>query len=260
MTAASELFVDGHHLETFRIPPPDGGGTIVFLHEGLGSVSMWRDFPATLAARTKCGALVYSRYGHGQSDRLAEPRDVDYMHHEAFAVLPALLRAAAIERPILFGHSDGASIALLFAGRYPQVPAALILEAPHLFVEEVTVASIAAIKENFAASCLQAKLAYHHRDAASTFYGWNDIWLAPRFRAWNIEADVAQLQCPVLVMQGRDDEYGTLEQVDRLQALQPAAGALLLERCGHAPHRDQAETVLSASAAFIEGLARHGAP
>ena len=255
MNLTRELFVDGQRLETLYGAPPAGRPTIVFLHEGLGSISTWRDFPAQLARRAGCGFFVYSRCGHGQSERLAGPRPVDYMHHEAFGVLPQLLHAAAIGRPVLFGHSDGASIALLFAARFPHAAAGLILEAPHLFVEAPALVSIAAARDQFVRSDLGAKLARHHRDAAATFYGWNDIWLDPRFRSWNIESDCAGVLCPVLAIQGKDDEYGTLEQIERLRARVTGMRVLVLERCGHAPHRDQPEAVLSTSADFIEQIA-----
>jgi pimeloyl-ACP methyl ester carboxylesterase len=225
--------------------------TIVFLHEGLGSIAQWRGFPELLAERTGCGAVVYSRYGHGNSEQLDGPRDVDYMHHEGEVVLPALLAQLGIVRPVLFGHSDGGSIALLFAAAYPDAACALILEAPHVFVEDISVASIAQAKTTFASSDLGVKLGRYHSDAAATFRGWNDIWLDPRFRAWNIEASLPAIRVPLLVIQGEDDEYGTFAQIEAIAANVSQTETLLLKQCGHAPHRDQRDAVLDRAAAFV---------
>lgn len=247
--------VEGCRLETATIAGASDRPSIVLLHEGLGSLSSWRDFPSTLAARTGCSVAAYSRYGHGASDRLSGPRDVDYMHHEALVVLPQVLARLGITRPILFGHSDGASIALIYASHHPEGAAALIVEAPHLFVEAITVSSIAAIKVTFERTDLRTKLARHHVDPESTFHGWNDIWLDPRFRAWNIEDEVAALHAPVLAIQGTNDEFGTGAQLDALRRAPGALEVLMLEHCGHAPHREQPEAVLSAVAAFISKIA-----
>jgi pimeloyl-ACP methyl ester carboxylesterase len=246
------LVVDGRRLEVAQIPARlHDAPTIVFLHEGLGSIAQWRGFPELLAERTGCGAVVYSRYGHGNSAQLDGPRDVDYMHHEGEVVLPALLAQLDIVRPVLFGHSDGGSIALLFAGAYPDAARALILEAPHVFVEDISVASIAQAKTTFASSDLGVKLGRYHADAAATFRGWNDIWLDPRFRAWNIEASLPAIRIPVLVIQGEDDEYGTFAQVEAIAASVSHTETLLLKQCGHAPHRDQRDVVLERAAAFV---------
>jgi pimeloyl-ACP methyl ester carboxylesterase len=247
----TDFVVDGRRLATSFVPGADGRPTIVFLHEGLGSISLWRAFPERVRARTGCGTFVYSRYGYGTSDPLASPRDPSYMHHEAFVVLPELLRAAMIERPVLFGHSDGASIALLAASRHPDLARALVLEAPHAFVEDVSIASIAAAKTAYETTDLRAKLARHHADVDGAFWGWNDIWLDPAFRDWNIEADVARVRVPVLVIQGEDDEYGTLAQVRAIEARALNVTTLVLQRCAHSPHRDQPEAVLDAVAAFL---------
>ena len=250
------LVIEGRRLEVVHIPARQHEApTIVFLHEGLGSVSQWRDFPELLAQRTGCGVVVYSRYGHGASDRLDGPRDVDDMHREGEVVLPALLAQLGITRPVLFGHSDGASIALIFAGAYPEGTCGLILEAPHVFVEDLTVASIAQATTVFATTDLAVKLGRHHADATSTFRGWNDIWLDPRFRAWNIEASLRTIRAPVMVIQGEDDEYGTAAQVDAITAAIPQTQTFFLSQCGHAPHRDQRDAVLDASAAFVKNLA-----
>ena len=223
----------------------------MFLHEGLGSVSLWKDVPARVAERTGCGIFVYSRRGYGASDALGAPREPDYMHREADIVLPALLDDARIERPILFGHSDGASIALLFAAAFPGRARALVLEAPHVFVEDLSVASIAAAKTAFETTDLRSKLARHHADAAGAFRGWNDIWLDERFRAWNIEDRLALVDVPVLVVQGEDDEYGTLAQIRSIEAHVRDVTTVVLERCAHSPHRDRPDAVLDAVATFV---------
>jgi pimeloyl-ACP methyl ester carboxylesterase len=247
--------IDGCRLETAWIAPArTGGPTIVMLHEGLGSVALWKDFPQRLAERTGCGVLSYSRYGHGASTALAERRPVEYMHREGEVVLPALLGHFGIERPVLFGHSDGGSIALIHAGRRPDAVAGLILEAPHVFVEDLTVASIAGAKRLYETTDLAGKLRRYHQDVDRTFRGWNDIWLDPRFRLWNIEAYLPAIRCPILAIQGEDDEYGTQAQLDAIAAAVPRTEIALLPACGHAPHRDQGAAVLERSAAFIASL------
>jgi pimeloyl-ACP methyl ester carboxylesterase len=248
--------IDGRRLETAWIAPARPGlPTIVMLHEGLGSVALWKDFPQRLAERTGCGTLIYSRYGHGASSLLEGKRPVDYMHHEAEVVLPAMLRHFGIERPILFGHSDGGSIALIHAGFRPDDVAGLILEAPHVFVEDVSVASIADAKQAYRTTDLPGKLRRYHQDVDLTFWGWNDIWLDPRFRSWNIEAYLPAIRCPILAIQGADDEYGTRAQLDAIAVATPATEVVLLADCGHSPHRDQAVATLERSADFIETVA-----
>jgi pimeloyl-ACP methyl ester carboxylesterase len=249
--------IDGRRLETAWIAPRRADlPTIVMLHEGLGSIALWKDFPAALAARTGCGVLSYSRYGHGASSLLEEKRPVEYMHHEGEVVLPAVLAHLGIRRPILFGHSDGGSIALIHAGHRPDEVAGLILEAPHVFVEDLTVASIAGVRDVYRSSDLGAKLGRYHRDVDRTFWGWNDIWLDPRFKLWNIEGHLPAIRCPILAIQGEDDEYGTRAQLDAIQAATPATEIVLLQHCGHSPHRDQRAAVLERSAAFVEELSR----
>ncbi len=225
--------------------------TIVMLHEGLGSVEMWKDFPQRLAARTGCGVLVYSRYGHGSSDRLAGKRAVEYMHHEGEVVLPELLHKLSIPHPILLGHSDGGSIALIFAGKYPEIPRALILEAPHVFVEDLSVASIAKAKVAYQNTDLRQRLARYHHHVDETFWGWNDIWLDPRFRSWNIETYLPAIRCPILCLQGEEDEYGTAAQLLAIQAWVSGTEILMLPDCKHSPHRDQPEATLNAMAEFV---------
>jgi pimeloyl-ACP methyl ester carboxylesterase len=227
-------------------------GTLVFLHEGLGSVRMWRDFPAVLADRTGCRAFVYSRQGHGDSPPLTAPRTVRFMHDEAVQVLPRVLEQFDIDDPILIGHSDGASIALIHAGAAARPPRALVLLAPHVFVEDVSVRSIARMRELYATTDLRERLARYHADVDGMFRGWNDIWLDPAFRAWNIEEYLPRITCPVLVVQGEDDEYGTVRQVEAVAAqVRGRVEILLLARCGHSPHRDQQELVVERIAGFL---------
>lgn len=254
--AFDQVHVAGHRLEYYWTRPPAPGETaLIFLHEGLGSAALWRDFPAAVASATGYPALVYSRHGYGGSDVLGEPRGVDYMHHEALEVLPALRAELGIEAPILVGHSDGASIALIHAGAGTWPVRALALEAAHVFVEDIGVAGIEAAKAAFEATDLPQKLARHHADPNRTFFGWNDIWLDPAFRAWNIESCLGAVRCPALVIQGEDDEYGTLAQVAAIrdQASGPVE-TCVLAACGHSPHRDQPDRTLAAIAGFIKNL------
>lgn len=248
--------VCGRRLEYQLIPAHQiNRPTLVLLHEGLGSVSMWRDYPARLAAATGCRTLVYSRYGYGQSDVLEEAFRIDFMHHEGREVLPRLLAALDVDNPVLVGHSDGASIALLHAGDSRNRVAGLVLMAPHCFVEDISISSIEAAKVAFETTDLPAKLARHHRDARRTFYGWNDIWLNPDFRAWNIENCLPHIRCPILAIQGEDDEYGTMAQIGALAGQASASSEvelLKLADCRHSPHRDQAVAVTEAIARFTD--------
>jgi pimeloyl-ACP methyl ester carboxylesterase len=250
-------FIDtaGHRLEFERIAGSAAAPSLVFLHEGLGSVALWRDFPAKLAQATGAPAVVYSRHGYGASDRLTAPRDVDYMHREALETLPSLRAALGLEEVILIGHSDGASIALIHAGSGRWPVRALILEAPHVFVEDVSVESIAAARTAYAATDLRRRLERYHSDVDGAFRGWNDIWLNPAFRGWNIEQYLPGVRAPVLAIQGADDEYGTLAQIEAIA--RGGAGPferLVLAHCKHSPHRDQEEAVLAAMTGFIARL------
>lgn len=226
--------------------------TIVFLHEGLGSLSLWRDFPQRVVAATGCSALVYSRYGYGQSDVLEAPRKPDYMHREALDVLPELLAQCEIETPILFGHSDGASIALIYAGAGHDV-AGLIVAAPHLFVEEISLQGVAQAALCYRTSDLPQKLARHHRDADKTFWGWHDVWASAEFRDWNIESYVASIRCPILAVQGEEDDYGSAAQIQAITNQRPQhTSAHLLADCGHTPHRDQTQRTLELVSSFVK--------
>lgn len=252
MQKPGEVMVDGKRLETLWLKPGDSSAaTIVMLHEGLGSIALWKDFPQRLAERTGCGVLVYSRYGHGDSERLTEKRSVDFMHHEAEVVLPELLDKLGIANPILLGHSDGGSIALIFAGKYPNRVRALVLEAPHVLVEDLSVASIAAARVSFETTDFRAKLGRYHTHVDETFWGWNDIWLDPQFRSWNIESYLETIRCPVVCIQGEEDEYGTPAQVEAIRDRVPDTEILMLPSCAHSPHRDQAETTLQKMAEFV---------
>jgi pimeloyl-ACP methyl ester carboxylesterase len=252
-----QVVVQGHRLEVQRIPGREHPGRgpqateLVFLHEGLGSVSHWKDFPARAAAATGFPAVVYSRYGSGNSDLLEEPRPVSFMHDEALKSLPELLAKLNLETPILIGHSDGASIALIYAGVHNRVRG-LVLLAPHVFVEDLSVQSIAEAKVKFETTNLAEKLARHHRDAARTFWGWNNIWLHPDFRRWNIEEYLPRITCPILVIQGLDDEYGTMAQPDAIARQSGGPVEILrLADCRHSAHRDQPDAVLEAIARFV---------
>jgi pimeloyl-ACP methyl ester carboxylesterase len=233
---------------------------VVFLHEGLGSASMWRRFPAELCEAGGWRGLVYSRAGYGRSTprRHGERWAPDYMHVQAKDVLPAFLAAVGIDvgrtRPWLFGHSDGASIALIYAATFPRDAAGLVLLAPHIFVEDLSVRSIELAKAAYASTELRGRLSRHHQDVDSAFWGWNDIWLDPAFRHWNIESLLPSIRVPVLAVQGHDDEYGTMGQVDGLPARVPQAEVLKLDDCAHSPHRDQPAAV---TAATIEFIRRH---
>ncbi len=248
---SSFLNVRGRSLEYRRIAAAADGPTLVFLHEGLGSISQWRDFPARIAEATGLPAIVYARYGHGQSEVLQQPHGVDFMHREALEFLPELLRQLGMERPILIGHSDGASIALIHAGSGNPLRG-LVAMAPHVFVEDISIEGIVAAKQAFETTDLPQKLERHHRDPVKTFYGWNDVWLAPAFRGWNIESFLPAIRCPLLVLQGYGDEYGTMAQVDAIarQAGGPVA-VLKLAQCGHFPHQDQPEIVAKAVMDFV---------
>jgi pimeloyl-ACP methyl ester carboxylesterase len=251
------LTAAGHKLEFEWIESSNPGKpALVFLHEGLGSIRQWRDFPLRVSRATGCPALVYSRYGYGHSDVLAEPRrSVRFMHEEALEALPAVLAEAGIRNPILVGHSDGASIALIYAGAGNPVRA-LALMAPHVFVEEVCIRSIEQARRDFEATDLPQRLGKYHRDPRRSFYLWNDVWLDPEFLDWNIEEYLPGVTCPVLAIQGRDDRYGTMAQL-RAIALKVKGPCELveLERCGHSPFRDQQDATIEVVSRFVSGIA-----
>ncbi len=261
----------GVQLEVLRIPaskPSSLSSPIVFLHEGLGSVAMWRDFPAALCAATGHAGLVYSRRGYGQSDAINDVRGTgqlqpDYMHREALEVLPELLRCEGIAKPILLGHSDGGTIALLHASSF-NVKACIVM-APHLFVEDISIAAIQAAREAIVQGDLRQRLDKFHADVDCAFWQWNDVWLSSAFRSFNIEDACQKITCPLLAIQGLDDPYGTMAQIDALDnteqdflsqiGLSPAnnmrRALLKLEQCGHSPHKDQTMIAIKACADFL---------
>jgi len=227
----------------------------IFLHEGLGSVALWKDWPARVCDAGGLRGLVYSREGYGRST----PRPHDerwpptFMHAEADEALPALLDALQVDagRYWLVGHSDGGSIALIHAARFQARVAGVVAIAPHVMVEDVALASIARARDAWASTDLPARLGRYHADPTSAFFGWNDVWLSPAFRAWSIEDMLADVRCPVLAIQGTDDEYGTLAQVERIRERVPSAELLVLDGCGHSPHRDLPDALTRAIDDFI---------
>lgn len=227
---------------------------LVFLHEGLGSVAMWRDFPQRLCEGANLRGLVYSRPGYGASTP-REPDErwaVDYMHRQAWEVLPALFEALQVrDKPWLLGHSDGGSIALLYAARFPSSVGGLVVVAPHILVEEYGLKSIRQARDAYATTDLRDKLSRYHQDVDSAFWGWNHIWLHPEFEAWNIERELSAITCPVLAVQGLDDEYGSIEQIRGIARLAPQTQLLELPDCRHSPHRDQPTLLMGAVGRFI---------
>jgi pimeloyl-ACP methyl ester carboxylesterase len=252
--------IDGRCIEYAAIPGDAASApTLVFLHEGLGSVALWRDFPRKVATRLRTPALVYSRFGYGASDGLLAKRTPRFMHEEALDVLPALLDQLGIERPILVGHSDGASIALIHAASMGRPVRALVCLAPHVFVEPITVQAIAKTRQTYIETDLRQRLAKYHKQVDDAFLGWADIWLEPEFLAWSIEDLLPRIAQPLLLIQGRDDEYGTLAQLDRIEArVKGPTTRIVLADCGHSPHRDQEAAVVDALVAFVGGLMQKG--
>jgi pimeloyl-ACP methyl ester carboxylesterase len=236
-----DIVAGGHRLEAvWHGPGPAEAATLVLLHEGLGCVDLWRDWPAQLSAATGLGVLVYSRWGYGRSEPVTPPRPLTYMHEEA-AILPEVLAAAGVQRAVLVGHSDGGSIAIVHAGTPGMRVAGVALLAAHVFCEELSVTSIAAAREAYVGGDLRARLARYHGDNVDgAFWGWNRAWLDPGFFAWNLEEYLPRIEAPVLVIQGEDDPYGTLAQVEAIvRGVRTPVTRLVLPGCGHAPHRDR---------------------
>ncbi|MEZ5851171.1 MAG: alpha/beta hydrolase [Hyphomicrobiaceae bacterium] len=251
----SYLSIDGCRLEVRTIPGDPAKPWLVLLHEGLGSVSLWRDFPDKLARRTGAPVLLYSRRGYGKSDSLDGPRDIDFMHREAHEVLPELLDQAGIERAVLVGHSDGASIALIHAASNPGRIAGAILMAPHVLVEPISTESIRAIKTVYETTDLRARLSRHHAHVDDAFLGWANIWLDPRFADWSLAEECAHLEVPIVLIQGENDEYGTLAQIDTIAAASRGpVTRVVLPDCGHAPHRDAEDEVAGHVARMVEAV------
>jgi pimeloyl-ACP methyl ester carboxylesterase len=267
----STMVVKNQQLEVLHLPKPAKGQnphTLIFLHEGLGSVAQWRDWPAQLCQQLGCAGWVYSRRGYGQtapvpdvsgpSRSVGEPSQrqgrllPDYMHHEALEVLPALLKAVSVERPVLLGHSDGGSIALIHASHFDV--AACIVMAPHVMVEDLSIQAIKDAKRAYEHGPLRQRLALFHADVDSAFWQWNDVWLSEAFRSFDIRRELGGISAPLLAIQGEADPYGTMAQIDDIAKAVPHAQLLKLPDCGHSPQRDQSEAVEKAVRAFVQGL------
>lgn len=258
-TPTMPLIVDGVTLEYYALgPAPDQAPTIVMLHEGLGCAALWRDFPQKVAQATGMGVFVYSRAGYGQSDGAPLPKPLDFMTREAVDVLPKVLDAIGFQRGILFGHSDGATIAAIYAGSVADTRVrGLIVMAPHFFTEPDGLAEIAKAKEAFETGGLREKMAKYHRDPDVAFRGWNDVWLHPDFRKWNVSEVIDYLRIPTLAIQGRDDQYGTLAQVEEIESRSYApVDMVVIDDCQHAPHLEQPVPVLAEVAEFAARLER----
>ena len=251
------LNINGQQLEVRQIEGSDVLSPIAFLHDGLGCVSLWTqrglDWPLAVCQATGRAGVVYSRRGYGQSDPAPPGRNIlqpDYMHREAFDVLPALLAQLQIQNPVLLGHSDGATIALLYASQ--RAVAACIAMAPHVLVEDVAVKAIAQARLSFESSDLRQRLNKHHADVDGAFWQWNDVWLSGGFANFDVRADCRRITAPLLLVQGLDDEYGSLLQLDEIAAAAPHAQQLRLADCGHSPHRDQPLATLDAVVDFLK--------
>jgi pimeloyl-ACP methyl ester carboxylesterase len=248
MTVSRELRVDGRRIEVLELPGSQDEAPLVLLHEGLGSARLWRRFPEALHAATGRRALAFSRYGHGRSEPPPRRRTPEFFHEEALDVLPEILSRLEAEAPILVGHSDGGSIALIHAGRHPV--AALALLAPHVVVEDITVDAIRETRRRYIEGDLRERMARHHDDVDAAFWGWCDVWLDPAFRAWSLEPDAELVSAPTLLIQGEDDPYGTLDQLDRIEAGVRGPVRRLVVPGGHSPHLEAAGEVVAAIAAF----------
>jgi pimeloyl-ACP methyl ester carboxylesterase len=248
----SGVVVAKRRLEVAELAGDDERSALVLLHEGLGSVGLWRELPQILHDTTGRRVIAYSRFGHGRSAPPPRPRTASFFHDEALDVLPELLERLDVPDPILVGHSDGASIALIHASQHPVAGIALL--APHVFVEDVTLAAIRATRHAYRHGDLRARMARHHDDPDSAFWGWCDVWLDPAFRDWTLEADAERVTAPALLIQGADDPYGTLEQLDRIEACVCGPVERLIVAGGHSPHLEQTTTAAAAITAFAEQL------
>ncbi|MBO0691361.1 MAG: alpha/beta hydrolase [Acidimicrobiaceae bacterium] len=247
----STIDLTGGPVEVLEWPGRPDRAPIVMLHEGLGSARLWRFLPAALAAGTGRRTIAWSRHGYGWSAPAPLPRRPSYMHDEAKKVLPEFLAAIEIKEPVLIGHSDGASIALIHAGAGHPVES-IVAIAPHAFVEDVTIAGIEEARLRFTTSDLPSKMAKHHTDAEATFRGWNDIWLSTEFRDWSIEDHLSGVRCPLLLIQAADDPYGTIDQLNRIEAgVAGPVQRLNLEEGGHSPHLMHSEEVVKAAIEFL---------
>jgi pimeloyl-ACP methyl ester carboxylesterase len=250
MSQIDELQLSDGRVELLDLPGDAAAPAIILLHEGLGSVGRWREFPRRLQAATGARVIAFSRYGHGGSDPPPRPRTPAFMHEEALATLPELTERLGIVQPVLVGHSDGASIALLHATRHDVT--AVVAMAPHVFVEQVAIVEIANAKASYESGDLKPRMARHHRDPDAAFYGWNDVWLDPEFgRSWDIRPELARITAPVLLIQGTRDEYGTLKQLDEIEKATRTRTERRQLDCGHQPHLERPEETLSAIAEFV---------
>jgi len=243
------LSLRGGRIELFDIPGAHDPSPLVLLHEGLGSVGLWRDFPAALAQATGRRTVAFSRYGHGQSDRPPKPRTPSFMHEEALELLPELLTALEIAEPVLVGHSDGASIALIYAAHHPA--SAVVAIAPHVFVEDMCLAEIRVARDAYDSGDLRERLARHHRDPDAAFFGWNDVWLDPAFPDWDITDLLNQIACPLLLIQGERDQYGTMAQLDAIEQRTNASVRRVHLDCQHSPPTELPQETVDAIAAFL---------
>jgi pimeloyl-ACP methyl ester carboxylesterase len=241
--------VGGRAVEMQDLPGDPDRPALVFLHEGLGSVGLWRGFPAGVAQDTGRRTVAFSRFGHGASDPPPAPRTPRFFHEEALDVLPELLGTLGIERPVLVGHSDGATIALIHAAHHPV--AGVVAMAPHVFVEDMCLVAIRGAREAFADGGLRERMARHHRDPAAAFHGWCDVWLDPGFPRWSVEDELPAITAPALLVQGAQDEYGTLEQLDRIERAVAGPVRRLVVEGGHSPHLAQPAQVRAAVAEFV---------
>lgn len=256
----SEVMVEGHSVRTKLLKPETGyseeSPTLVFLHEGLGSIEQWRDFPQALVSETGLAALVFDRYGFGGSDPIHRARDGSYLQREDTSSLVGVLDRYGVKSPILIGHSDGGTIALLFAARFPDRCVGVIVEATHVFTEDLTLLGIRAAVAAYNDRGLRKKLLRYHGDKTDDmFFRWVDDWLSPEFKDWNIEAGLAAVRCPVLIIQGEDDEYGTIAQVTSIRSrVSGRAESLIIPGCGHNPHHQARAATLQEMKRFIEGM------
>jgi pimeloyl-ACP methyl ester carboxylesterase len=248
-TVSRQVVVGGPRVEVLELAGSRDEAPLVLLHEGLGSARLWRGFPAALRAATGRRVVAFSRHGHGRSEPPPKPRTPVFFHEEALEVLPEILAQLEVDEPILVGHSDGASIALIHAGRHPVT--ALVLLAPHVVVEDITVDAIRGTRRQYLEGDLRERMARHHDDVDAAFWGWCDVWLDPAFRAWSLEADAERVTAPTLLIQGRDDPYGTFDQLDRIEARVRGPVRRVVVPGGHSPHLEAPDAVIAAIAEFI---------
>ena len=258
-----DIKAGGHRLRAASYGPgPKHATSVVFLHEGLGSIAQWRNFPDTLAEAAECAVVVYERQGHGGSDPLEGKRPADYHTIEAQDVLPDVLDAFGVENAVLFGHSDGATIALLFAALFPERTLGVIAVAPHVFLEDISIAGIREAKEAFETGSLMGRLeTYHGENTEPMFYAWADTWLDPAYSSWSIEDQLPKVHAPVLLIQGEDDNYGSPEQLRRIAAgVSGESEIMLLPDCGHSPHAEKRDEVFEATLRFLRRCAAPSEP